>query len=183
MEDKNRKVQVKNRSAAVVILAIPNRHIRFELQPGQVITSLTFSDLEEFSYQPGGDAILREYLQLSEVEVKDLSLGEPQPEYYYSEADVQKLMKTGSIDEFLDCLDFAPEGIIDLIKQYAVSLPLTDTRKLDALKEKTGFDAAAAIENLKKEKEEENNGAVEAKPERRVQPSKPSASGRRVIKK
>lgn len=181
---KNRKVMVKNRSTSVVVLTVPNRHIRVELQPGQVLSTLTFSDLEEFSYQPGGDAILREYLQLAEIETKQLGLGEPQPEYFYSEADIQKLLKEGSLDEFLDCLDFAPEGVIDLIKRFSVSLPLTDTRKLESLKEKTGFDAAAAIENVKKE-QAEVGGATEETPTRRVvkADSNPSQPTRRVTKK
>jgi len=38
-------------------------------------------------------------------------------------------MKTGSLDEFLDCLDFAPEGVTDLIKTLAVELPLNDVAK------------------------------------------------------
>jgi len=180
MEDKNRKVSVKNRSGAVVIINIPNRHIRVELQPGQTITSLTFADVEEFSYQPGGDTLLREYLQLAEAEIKDLSLGEPQPEYFYSEEEVKKLLNEGSIDEFLDCLDFAPTGVIDLIKKFAVSLPLTDTRKLAAIQEKTGFNAAAAIQHDKESKTEEE--ASNAAPKRRVTPTTTSTPKRRVIK-
>jgi len=38
-------------------------------------------------------------------------------------------MTTGSLDEFLDCLDFAPEGVKDLIKTLSVELPLNDVSK------------------------------------------------------
>jgi len=38
-------------------------------------------------------------------------------------------MTTGSLDEFLDCLDFAPSVIIDMIKVLAVDLPLNDVSK------------------------------------------------------
>lgn len=184
MEDKNRKIIVKNRSAATVIIAIPNRHIRVTLQPGQVINTLSFADVEDFSYQPGGEKILKEYLQLGEAEISQLSFGEPQPEYNYSEEDIINLLKPSTpdnYDAFLDCLDFAPTGVIDLVKKFAVSLPLTDTRKLEAIKESTGFDAAAAIRHLEEEK---NEGAEEAKaPTRRVvsEPKKTTTPGRRVV--
>jgi hypothetical protein len=46
-----------------------------------------------------------------------------------SEAQIQKLILTGTLDEFLDCLDFAPIGTIDLLKAYCVSLPVTDYEK------------------------------------------------------
>ena len=144
MEDKNRKVAIKNRSTATVIINIPNRGIMKELQPGQTINTLTFADIEDYSYQPGGEVMLKEYLQLSEVDIKDLDFGEPQPEYNYGEKEIEELIKTGSLDAFLDCLDFAPTGVIDIIKKMAVDLPMTDTQKIKALEEKTGFDAAAA---------------------------------------
>ena len=179
MEDKNRKVLVKNRSSAMIVITIPNRRIRMEIQPGQTIDNLTFADLEELSYQPGGDVLLKEYLQLAEIEINDLRLGEPQPEYFYSEEDIKKLMRQGSLDEFLDCLDFAPIGVIDLIKRYAVELPLTDTQKIEAIKNKTGFDASAALQHNREDKAEAEEDNT---PKRRVV-SNSSTSTRRVVRK
>jgi hypothetical protein len=66
-----------------------------------------------------------------------------------------ELLKAGTQDEFLDCLDYAPVGVIDLIKKFAVSLPLTDYDKRQALKAKTGFDVDEAIKNQNAEKTEE----------------------------
>jgi hypothetical protein len=57
------------------------------------------------------------------------------------------LLKNGTQEAFLDCLDFAPQGVIDLIKKYAVSLPLSDYNKRQALKQKTGFDVDVALVN------------------------------------
>ena len=71
---------------------------------------------------------------------------EPEPEYFYTEADVKRIMLSGSLDEFLDLLDFAPEAIIDTIKELSVNLPLNDVAKRDAIKEKFGFDVSRAIE-------------------------------------
>jgi hypothetical protein len=92
-------------------------------------------------------------------------------------------MQRGSQDEFLDMLDFAPQGVMDLIRQFAVSLPLNDIEKRRALKNKTGFDVNAALTHVEEEKQEDAAAGIEAAPtpQRRVKPA--STTGRRVIKK
>lgn len=70
-----------------------------------------------------------------------------------SEKNIIDLIKSGSLDQWLDALDYAPVGAMDLIKKYSVSLPLTDTRKIEALQKKTGFNVAAAIQHDKESKE------------------------------
>ena len=42
-----------------------------------------------------------------------------------------------------------------MIREYSVSLPMTDTQKAEAFYEKTGFNVLKAIENEKAVKEEE----------------------------
>lgn len=95
-----------------------------------------------------------------------------------------KIMENGSLDEFLDMLDFAPIGVMDLIKKFSVSLPLNDIEKRRALKNKTGFDVNAALMHIEEEKQEdaENGVTEEATPQRRVKPAA-TQTGRRVIKK
>jgi len=69
------------------------------------------------------------------------------------------------MEQFLDCLDFAPVGVIELVKKFAVTLPLDNYEKRQALKAKTGLDVDAAIANSGEEpsaKEEEKiKAAVE----------------------
>ena len=57
-------------------------------------------------------------------------------------------------------------------------MPMTDTQKIQALKEKTGFDVAKALEMKRAEKEDEQAPA-EGRPERRVVQEEPS-TGRRT---
>ena len=66
---------------------------------------------------------------------------------------VKDLILTGSYEAFLDALDFAPIGIIDLIKSMSVSLPIQDINKREALKNKLGFDVDRAIANDRASKE------------------------------
>ena len=97
-----------------------------------------------------------------------------------SEQQVADLILNGSLDAFLDALDFAPIGIIDLIKNLSVSLPITDINKRRALKEKTGFDVDKAIANDIASKEEDTIVEKEPAVKRRVVREEPTTQGRRT---
>ena len=94
-------------------------------------------------------------------------------EYYMNEQQIVELLKNGTIPAFEDCLDFAPIGVIDLVKKFAVDLPLTDTLKIRILKDKTGFDVSKALENSEEDK-------VEEVIEKKTETEKPVQTGRRT---
>ena len=147
---------VKNRSTSRVIYQIPSLNIRREFAPGEAM-KISLNELHKFMYEPGARSLLENFLQLqAESVLQDFNIN-TQPEYFLDEQQVKDLLLTGSLDAFLDCLDFAPIGVIDLIKSYAISLPLSDYNKRQALKEKIGFDVDAALINQKKEQEEEQS--------------------------
>lgn len=160
--------KIKNRGAGSVVYSIPDDRIRRTFAPGE-IKEIPFDEIQKLTYIPGGSNILAKYLQILDKEaVEELNV-HVEPEYHYGEQDIIELIQKGSHDKFLDALDFAPEGVIDLIKKYAISLPMTDTVKIEALKEKTGFDVSKALENIKAEEEEAANPAFAASaPTRRV---------------
>lgn len=164
---------VKNRSAGRVVYTISETGVRREFSPGEVKVIST-QELEQLSYQPGGREIMSQFLQIQNQEAVD-SLGiAAEPEYYMSESQIKELILTGSLDEFLDCLDFAPIGTLDLLKSYAVSLPITDYEKRKAMKAKLNFDVDKAIEYTA---DDEDQGGF--KPTRRVE-SKSVTPGRRT---
>lgn len=108
---------------------------------------ISFEELEKLSYTPGGDTILKDFLQIQDAEaIKALFNAEPEIEYYYTKEDVKNLMTSGTIEQFLDCLDFAPTAIKENIKEMAVELPLNDMAKRQAIQEKLGFNVTKAIE-------------------------------------
>ncbi len=159
---------IKNRSAGVAGYTIPEIGVRRSFAPGEV-KQISAEELEKLTYQPGGMNLLTNFLQImDEVAIKQVGF-RPEPEYFMSEADVARLITQGSIDEFLDCLDFAPPGVIDLIKTLSVKIPLTDLNKRQALKAKTGFDCDAALKHVLEEKEDEGTSAAAAPAQRRVQ--------------
>ena len=146
---------VKNRSASMVVYRIPEDGIRREFAPGES-KRVRFSELEKLSYQSGGRALMANFLQINDETVTENLNIPTEPEYYMSEEQIVDLIQTGTMDAFMDCLDFAPVGIIDLIKKYAVSLPMNSIEKRQALKDKTGFDVSRAIEHIEAEKAEDN---------------------------
>lgn len=141
-----RTVRIKNRSASQIIYTIPELGIRREFSPGET-KIIAFDELEKLNWQAGGRELMMSFLQVTENKaIEDLNIP-TEVEYHMSEEQIIDLLLNGDLDTYLDCLEFAPVGVIDLIKLYAVELPLTDTRKIEALKEKTGFDAAIAYKN------------------------------------
>lgn len=161
MATKKYYYNVKNRSATTVLYKIPEDNIRRRFTPGET-KRISYEELLKLSYQPGGREMMANFLQIqSEGVPKSLGM-RPEPEYYMSEAQIVELLKNGSQEAFLDCLDFAPEGVIDLIKRFAVSLPLDDYQKRVALKTKTGFDVDAAIANSGPEVDSKTEQAAKA---------------------
>lgn len=81
-------------------------------------------------------------------------------------------MEIGTLDQFLDCLDFAPEVIKELIKTMAVELPLNDMSKREAIKEKLGFDVSKAIEikNTKYDGDNDEDQSTNTVSSRRAKP-------------
>jgi hypothetical protein len=146
-------IRVKNRGASTVVYKIADKGIRREFQPGQVM-SISAEELEELTFQPGGTMLLSQFLQILDMEGIQAARIKTEPEYHMSEADVAKLITSGSLDAFLDALDFAPISVIDLIKKLSISIPMVDIPKRKALKEKTGFDVEAALKHIEEEKED-----------------------------
>lgn len=155
-------MKIRNRSASVVGYKIPDLNIRRRFVPGEV-KEIPKEELEKLLYQTGGRELLENYLQVAVEDVKKLNMDTPEQEYFYTDNEIKDLILTGSLDEFLDMLDFAPEGVINLVKDYAIKLPMADRNKMNALKEKTGFDVNKALENTADITE-----VMETAPKRRV---------------
>lgn len=181
--NKDTIIKVLNRDNGFVVYSIPEMNgLKRVFQKGE-IKQVTFEELQKLSYIPGGMELLQDCLVIldNKKAIQEL-LGEVEPEYSYTEEDIIKLMKEGSLEEFLDCLDFAPIGVKDLIKTLAVQLPLNDVSKREAILNKLGFNVDNAI-RIKREVATENQ-KEENTPHRRVQKTqnKIENNGRRVIK-
>ena len=179
MINANTVYNVLNRSSSMVGYTIPELNIRREFQPGET-KKIKFSELEQLTYQPGGTTLIQDYFLIREQEVTDALNIQTEIEYYMNEDNVRDLILKGSLDQFLDCLDFAPEGVLEMIKKLAIELPMNDVEKREALKKKTGFDVDAAIKNTMAETVDEGAPAASEAPHRRVQESANEAPVRRT---
>ena len=171
-------VTVENRTAGKIVYQIPDRHIRRELAPRQSIR-VPKEEVEALSYTAGGLDLIRNHLLVKDEEVLDDLNIHREPEYYMNADNVAKLIREGSLNEFKDALDFAPDGVKDMIKDLSVQMPLNDFSKRQALKEMTGFDVDAAIQHDKENKaiESENTTAAAAPKARRVQTTARRSAG------
>ena len=154
-------VTVENRTAGKIVYRIPDKGIRRELAPRQKIR-VTKQEIEDLSYTSGGLDLIRNHLLVRDEEILDDLNIHREPEYYMNADNVAKLIKQGTLDEFKDALDFAPDGVIDMIKDLSVQIPLNDYSKRQALKEMTGFDVDAAIQHDKENKAADDGEATAA---------------------
>lgn len=144
MIEDNEKIEVVNRFDGTTGYTIPdlgNLHRNF--QPGEK-KKISFEQLKKLSYVPGGMYLLRNALVIKNDEAIKQLLGDVQPEYYYGEKEIKNIMLYGSLDAFLDMIDFSPQGVKEMVKSLAVSLPLNDVAKRRAIKQKMDFDVDGA---------------------------------------
>ena len=159
MINDNEIINVTNRNNGTTGYIIPdlgNLHRNFSAGETKKIT---MEELRKLSYIPGGETILREYLVIDNKEALEELLNGVEPEYFYTEEEVKALLLTGSLDQLMDCLDFAPEGVIDLVKNYAVELKINDIQKRQVILDKTGFNVTSAI-TVNEETNEEDEKVV-----------------------
>lgn len=172
MLEKNTIIKVMNRDNGTVGYTIPDlNNLHRNFQPKEE-KEVTMEELRKLSYLPGGETIIRDCLIIENKEALKELLSNVEPEYFYTEEDIKTLLTSGTIDQFMDCLDFAPSGVIDLVKDLAVKMEINDIRKRQAILEKTGFNVDKAIQINKETSEEE----VPAEKTRRAQPISANAT-------
>lgn len=157
MIDEKKIVRVTNRDNGHVGYRIPDMNNLVRDFSANETKNITVEELKKLAYISGGPTLIRDYLIIDDAEVVKEILGEVEPEYYYTEDDVKKLLLTGSLDALKDCLEFAPKGTIDLVKKLAIEMPLNDIAKRKAILEMTGFNVDAAIMVNEETKEESDD--------------------------
>ena len=181
MIDEKKIVRVTNRDNGHVGYRIPDMNNLVRDFSANETKNITVEELKKLAYISGGPTLIRDYLVIEDPEVVEEILGEVEPEYYYNEEDVKKLLLNGSLDELKDCIEFAPKGTVDLVKQLAVELPLNDITKRKAILDMTGFNVDAAIMINEETKDEmEDTHRVRRVNEKPVEKEEVKPAGRRV---
>ena len=181
MVDDKTIVKVTNRSMWRVGYQIPDMgNLIRSFMPGET-KQISAEEIRKLNWTPGGTVLLQDDLVLDNAELIEEILGTVEPEYNYNEAKIKEILLNGSMDEFMDTLDFAPDGVIDMMKDLSISLEIPDISKRDALSDKTGVNITNAIEINHLSKDEEETDASEVK-QRRVNntTTAQTTSGRRI---
>ena len=145
MLDKTTLIKVTNRDCGTVSYKVPELNVARLFQKGEV-KEIPFGELQQLAYTIGGKILLKDCLIVDNEEALATLVGEVEPEYFYTEQNVRTLLTTGSLAQLEDCLDFAPSGVIDLVKDLAVKLEINDISKRNAILKATGFNVTKAIE-------------------------------------
>ena len=145
MLDNNQIVKVTNRNHGYTGYVIPElNNLNRNFAPGET-KEISIDELRKLSWTPGGAALINNYLIIHNEEAINELVPNAEPEYLYDRDDVIRLLNHGSLDELKDALDFAPDGVVSLIKDVAVDIKVNDVSKRETIKEMTGFDVTGAI--------------------------------------
>lgn len=146
----NEKVLVINRAACSVSYNIPELHVERSFRPlGHPGDRMMISreELKSLSYLHGGKILLDKYLMIQEEELQSELGVHVEPEYNYGLEEIRELLKNGTEDQLEDCLNFAPSGVLDLIKREAVAMRLDSHNKRAMISKKLGVNLEAMIKN------------------------------------
>ena len=139
-------VNVTNRDSGYVGYTIPERGINRSFAAGET-KQIPLDELQQLQWVPGGEYILKHLLIVNDKDALSALNMEVEPEYFYTEEDIKKLLLEGSLDQLDDALKFGKkhEGVIEIIKKLAVDLEIPDTRKRKLITQMTGFNIDSAI--------------------------------------
>ena len=172
-------VVVKNRNNGSTGYILPDSNIRRSFAPGE-IKKIPLGELKSLQYAPGGDYILENLLIVEDKEALDALNMKVEPEYFYNEKKIREMLLSAEMDAFLDFLDFANAGAIEIAKEIAVKEKIPDSRKRKALSEKTGFNIDNAIRVNEIMDEEDKEAKKEETKERRVKVEESKTPARRT---
>ena len=140
-------IQVRNLTDHIVVIPDKEMHRRYSFQPEEV-KNFDKDTLRRLNYLPGVTYLFRNCLSVrDEGLAKEFGVSTDtfEHEYKWTREDIDKCLTSGSLDELLDALDFAPGGIVDTIVQRAVELKVNDVSKRKAILEKTGKNVDSMI--------------------------------------
>lgn len=141
---------------------------------------ISLDELKQLSYTPGGEYILKNCLVINDQSALEALNMEVEPEYFYDEATIKDILLNGSYDQLEDTLNFAPDGVIDMIKKFAVELEIPDVNKRKMISEKTGLSIDNAIRVNQVMAEDTSEEAKEEAPKRKAAPVTTSAPQRKT---
>lgn len=173
-------VPVRNMVNHKVVYTIPDQNRRVVFEPFQE-RKISAGELRGLHYTSGGETLLHEYLCVKNNDLRaEFNIPKDQIEYDWELKDIKHLLLDNDalIESLQDALDFAPEGIREMIIDYAVIWKIPDTNRRRVISQMTGIDINKQIEFA--EATETVKAENEAPSHRRVSATNTNRTGRRV---
>lgn len=178
-------VKVKNLVDYGVGYRIDEDNVRRQFAPFEIKT-LKAGELRKLNYSRGGHILLTHYLSVMnrdlahEFGIDDDSYDN---EYNWDVAKVDKVLLSQPIEVLQDALDFAPRGILELIKDRAIALKIDSMDKRHAISKALDIDLNGMINIQQMQEEADAEVAGEPKPKTRRAASTNSSSSTETKKR
>lgn len=143
-----RKVKVTNRTSGMLGYTIDVLRVsRFWNKPGDYL-NIAIDELLELKTVPGGMNILTNWVVIEDEEALKIVFDdqEVQPEYKYGLEEVDFLLYEATLEQLLDALDYAPEGVLNLILSNSKKKLPNTTAKISAINDKFNTNINQAFE-------------------------------------
>lgn len=140
------------------------------------------SELRDLSYETGGLIFLQNYVRVGNPTLAaEFGISDDAIEYNWNEDDIVKALTTSDLDVLLDALDFAPEGIVEELKNKAIELEIADGNRIAAINKRLGVDINTMIKNKHAYDSKDDKAETETK-QRRSTAKKSTTPTRRTKK-
>lgn len=174
-------VPVRNMVNHRVVYTIPEEHRRVVFEAFQE-KKIPAKELRALNYTVGGSILLKNYLCVKSIDMRaEFNIPSDQIEYDWTEKDIQHVLLSNDspIEQLEDALDFAPQGIREMIVDYAVEWKIPDSNRRKVISKMMNLDIDEMIKFA--EMVEESNDTVPQNTHRRLS-DKPATSrtGRRL---
>ncbi len=174
-------VSIRNMVNHKVVYVLPDWNRKVVFEPFQE-RKIPAGELRALHYTTGGYNLLHDYLCVENADLRaEFEIPKDQIEYDWKLDDIKHLLLDNNalIESLQDALDFAPEGIREMIIDYAVIWRIPDSNKRKVISQMTGIDIDKQIEFSELV---DNNAAEDTTPShRRVKNTTQTRTGRRVI--
>lgn len=137
-------MKVINRSDGNVTYYLEEMRTRRVFTPNEA-KEIEPAEMEALFQMDGGAELIKQYLLVDDKAWVE-SHWQPEEEYFWQYADIERCLKEDSLELFSETLDYAPQGVLDLLKTISWRLPLTDLNKINEIRNKLGFDVQAAVQ-------------------------------------
>ena len=141
-------IPVRNMVDHKVVYVIPELNRRVVFEPFQE-KKVPAGELRALNYTTGGEVLIHNYLCVLSNDMRtEFNIPSDQVEYDWKIADIHRVLEdlNTPIEALEDALDFAPDGIRELIVDSAVKWKIPDSNRRKVISRMTGVNVDKMIE-------------------------------------